>query len=179
MTTKYKIIGGFTFMVLLLAGMVTFANLRLGDIGDGFVGYRAEARTAVSANAADALIREAKDCISNFTLTLDPAFMDKARTSLAGSIEYINRAIKVEPNPELRENLAHEVEVVNAMSGQTQAVQDGLIGAQNVVSGPIVSAAASVDQALGGGLTPRPGCRATRASWKWWTTPTPPLPTSA
>ena len=57
MTTKYKIIGGFTFMVLLLAGMITFANLRLGGIADGFVGYRAEARTAVSGNAADAFTR--------------------------------------------------------------------------------------------------------------------------
>ena len=134
MTTKFKIIGGFTFMVLLLAGMITFANLRLGDIADGFVGYRAEARTAVSGNAADALIREAKDCISNFTITLDPAFMDKARASLTGSVEYINAVIEVEPNAEMREQLSHEAEVVKSMSGLTQTVQGGLIGAQNVVT---------------------------------------------
>ena len=148
MTTKYKIIGGFTFMVLLLAGMVTFANLRLGGIADGFVGYRSEARTAVSANAADALIREAKDCISNFTLTLNPDFMDKARASLTGSVGYIEAAIEVEPNAELRDQLTYEAKVVKNLAGLTQTVQDGLIGAQGVVEGPIVAAAGEIDKAL-------------------------------
>ncbi len=148
MTTKYKIIGGFTFMMLLLAGMAIFANLRLGGIADGFVSYRSEARTAVSGNAADALIREAKDCISNFMQTLDPAFMDKARTALAGSIGYIDEAVKVEPSAELREQLERESAGIKNLSGQTQTVQDGLIGAHKVVEGPIVAAAASIDQTL-------------------------------
>ena len=72
-------------MVLLVAGMAVFGWLRLSDASHGFNDYRVEARTAVNGNAADALMRESKDDMSNFVLTLKPEWAGLAPILLISS----------------------------------------------------------------------------------------------
>ena len=92
MTTKYKIIAGFLFMMALLAVLAAFGYSRLNIASSGFNEFRGEARTTVNANAADALMREAKDRMTNFVLNLDPAFADAARKALEDSSKYVAKA---------------------------------------------------------------------------------------
>ena len=148
MTTKYKIIGGFMFMVVLLAGLSSFAALRLGEIVDGFIGYRSEARTAVDANVADALIREAKDNISNFVITLDTPFMDKARSYLEKSGKEIAATQEMELDPGQREELGKMADKVTSMVAMTREVQDGLLTAQTVVNEAIKPIAVQINNTL-------------------------------
>ena len=148
MTTKYKIIGGFMFMVLLLAGLSTFAVLRLGGIVDGFTEYRSEARTAVNANAADGLIREAKDNISNFVLSLDPSFMDKARAHLEESVKGIAQTQDVELDSAQRDDLGKRAEEVKSMVALSQQVQNDLLAAHDVVDKVIKPMAARINEVL-------------------------------
>ena len=133
MTTKYKIISGFLFMMALLAGMATFGYMRLHDATIGFDDYRAEARTAVNVNAADALMREAKNKIVSFVLSLDPALAEGARKDLEGSVKFLGLASEVETNSENRRKLADQQAQLNKMSQLTKTVQDTLLLADKKV----------------------------------------------
>ena len=126
MTTKFKIILGFSLMVLLLAGMAIFGWLRLNDASTGFNSYRSEARTAVNGNAADALMREAKDKMSNFVLTKDRAFASQARDMLAKSADFVQKAREAEVSAELRQSLDKQLTQISAMSDLTKQVEEKL-----------------------------------------------------
>ena len=133
MTTKYKIISGFLFLMALLAGMAVFGYSRLNIASNGFNEFRGEARTTVNANAADALMREAKDRMTNFVLTLEPATADAARKALEESGKYITKAIEVEESADDRKNLNNQLAQLNKMSQLSKAVQDNLLLAEVLV----------------------------------------------
>ena len=50
MTTKFKIIGGFVVMILLLAGMAGLGYYDIEQVSNGFVSYRRQARVNVAAS---------------------------------------------------------------------------------------------------------------------------------
>ena len=120
-------------MVVLLAGMVIFANLRLGDIADGFTRYRSDARTAVNSNVANGAIREANDTISRFMLSLAPALMDRARAALDDAIKYIDITREVEIDEGQSKDLDAQAEKLKSMKDLTLKVQEGLLGSQKVM----------------------------------------------
>ena len=133
MTTKYKIIAGFLFMMALLAVLAAFGYSRLNIASSGFNEFRGEARTTVNANAADALMREAKDRMTNFVLNLDPAFADAARKALEDSSKYVAKAIEVEESESDRRNLTAQQEHLVKMGQLSKAVQDNLLLADKKV----------------------------------------------
>ena len=133
MTTKYKIIAGFFFLMALLAALAAFGYSRLNIASSGFDAFRSEARTTVNANAADALMREAKDRMTNFVLNLDPSFADAARKALEDSGKYIAKAIEVEESADDRRNLTTQQEHLAQMGQLSKAVQDNLLLADKKV----------------------------------------------
>ncbi len=148
MTTKYKIISGFFFMILLLAGLAVFGYQRLNNASEGFNAYRAEARTSVSANWADALMREAKSKINAFIINLDPAVADQARRDLDGSIKYTEQTIKEEPNSENRRRLSEQVTNLRKMSELSELVKNNLRQVDQMISSKMGPAGADVTQRM-------------------------------
>ena len=124
-------------MVILLAGMVIFANLRLGGIASGFTEYRSDARTAVNANVADSLIREAKYDFSNFVLTLDVSYMDKARANLDEAVKYVGITKSAETDGDQAEQLDQQIPKLKTLSELSRKVQESLLAAEKDVSGTI------------------------------------------
>ncbi len=150
MTTKYKIISGFLFMVLLQAGLAAFGWLRLNDASDGFNSYRLEARGAVSANAADTLMREAKDKMGNFMLNLDAELDDQARTALNGSIDYVKKARNIEMDATRRTALDNQIARLIDMSGLTGEVEKRLLRADTLTREKLVPAGMQINDRLSG-----------------------------
>ncbi len=133
MTTKHKIIAGFLFMVLLQAGLAAFGWLRLNDASTNFNGYRAEARTAANGNRADALMREAKDEMSNFVLSLNPALASQAREMLAKSIEAVGATRESEHDPTQQKALDAQAARLSGMAELTKSLENSLLHADKIV----------------------------------------------
>ena len=148
MTTKFKIILGFSLMVLLVAGMAVFGWLRLSDASHGFNDYRVEARTAVNGNAADALMRESKDDMSNFVLTLKPEWAARARTMLAQSAEYVKRAREVETTTEAQQSLDKQIAQLSSMSDLAKQVEDKLLTAAKIAHDKLQPASNKINDML-------------------------------
>jgi len=70
----------------MLAGGALLGYLQLSEAAHGFMTYRVEATTSVSANAADALIRGAQERLSRFRLDIDASHLAVARS-------YADRAV--------------------------------------------------------------------------------------
>ena len=120
-------------MVLLAAGLAGFGWLRLHETSAGFAVYRMDARTAVSANLADSAMREAKDKLSNFVLTLEPSFADEARTYLDASQKSVEETIKLETEDAAKVELGKQLEQLKKLSGLTQTIQEQLLRANDKV----------------------------------------------
>ncbi len=132
MTTKHKIIAGFLFMVLLQAGLAVFGWLRLNDASTNFNNYRSEARTAAHGNKADALMREAKDEMSNFVLTLKPELASQAREILAKSLEEVKKTRENEPDPSQQKDLEAQISRITGMADLTKSVESRLLQADKI-----------------------------------------------
>ncbi len=148
MTTKYRIIFGFLFMISLLTGMVIFAWLRLDGASDGFDSYRVEARTSVNANSADALMREAKDKMSNFVITLDKSFAEQARKDLEGSLRYVEEARKVETHPDDIRKLDEQMNRLKKIEELSVLVERKLNEAEKNMREKVIPAAAKMNDLL-------------------------------
>ncbi len=148
MTTKYRIIFGFMFMVVLLGALAVFSYNRLGNSSDGFRTYRSEARTAVNANAADALLREAKDQIGRFVLTLQPAYIDNARKDFERSIKYIEETILAERSQDHIRELKDQIAQIKTMMELADNVRTLLLNADKGVKGQLIPTAAAISANL-------------------------------
>ncbi len=148
MTTKIKIITGFLFMALLLVVLVVVGYSRLNMAEEGFAAYRKDANTAVYANAADALLREAKDRISTFIVSLEPKLMDDARANLERSVGRVKQAIEFEPNSLNRDKLSEQIVALGKMNSLTRAMQEKLVNAEKIVTGELDSGALAIGSAL-------------------------------
>ncbi len=148
MTTKYKIIFGFLFMVLMQAGLAVFSYSRLQEASLGFSSYRAEARAAVNANWADALMRKANDKMSSFVLTLDSALAEQARNDLGGSAKYVEDARTTDPRLENQKKLDEQAARLRTMVGLTHLVQDKLLQVNKDVNDTLVPAANGINDML-------------------------------
>ena len=135
-------------MVLLVAGMAVFGWLRLSDASHGFNDYRVEARTAVNGNAADALMRESKDDMSNFVLTLKPEWAARARTMLAQSAEYVKRAREVETTTEAQQSLDKQIAQLSSMSDLAKQVEDKLLTAAKIAHDKLQPASNKINDML-------------------------------
>ncbi len=148
MTTKYKIIAGFVFMVLLAAGLSVFAWLRLADSSRGFDSYRSEARTGVYANWSDALMREAKDKVSKFIISLDPSMMEQARKDLEACIKYIQETKDNEGDAENRSRLDAASGQIRKMIDLSRELQNELLLAEKYVQEKLTPAADQINNML-------------------------------
>ena len=129
MTTKYRIIFGFSFMVLLLAALGFFGYSRLKSTSTNFDIYRADARTAVNANAADALMREAKSNVNDFFNSLDPALIDMTRTSLQNSLKYMDETLKAETDSASVRQLNEQASQIKKAGDLAQSLKGSLLNA--------------------------------------------------
>ncbi len=148
MSTKYRIIFGFAVMVVLLAGVVAFGYKELRDISVGFDDYRARARSAVNANAADALLRESKDKLNSFVSTANVEYAGQARENLAKSIKFIEETVGVEPDAGQKEQLIKQVALIKEISDLTRVTQDKLLFAGKLLKEQLVPAAAAINDRL-------------------------------
>ncbi len=135
-------------MVLLLAGMAVFGWLRLNDASHAFDDYRNEARTAVNGNAADSLMREAKDDMSNFVLTLKPEWASRARTMLAQSIEFVKKAREAETTADQQQLLDKQIAQISSMSDLTKQVEDKLLTAAKIEHDKLQPAGEKINEML-------------------------------
>ena len=135
-------------MVVLLAGMVIFANLRLGEIADGVTRYRSDARTAVNGNVANGAIREADNDINKFVLSLDPAIMDAARANFEQGIKYIAITQEVEIDEAQTNELGAQIAKINAMKDLTYKIQESLVDSQKAVEEVIKPRALAINDDL-------------------------------
>ncbi len=148
MTTKHKIIIGFVCITLLMAGLSCFAYLRLSIGSEGFNAYRFETRTAVNANTADAIMRGARDKISSFLLTLDPALMDQARKDFASSISAVKEALANELNAQNKSSLETQIRNLQQMSAVSSVVQEKILSADALVNQRIAKIGAALNDQL-------------------------------
>ncbi len=119
MTTRLKIIIGFSFVIIVLICLSIFAYTQLDESTDGFTAYRAEARMAVFANAGDALLREAAVKTQTFTSSPDPKLIDAAVKDIEAGGKYVADARELETTPAsfsiLDEQLARFTKIVAAI----------------------------------------------------------------
>ncbi len=148
MTTKYKIIVGFLFMIVLLAGLSIFAWMRLSGASRGFNDYRVESHTTVNANASDALMREAKDNMSNFIITLDKNLVDQARKNLEGSRKYVLEAREVELDPARAKDLDEQAVRLRKLDELAVRVRDRLLDADKNMQEKIIPSAEAINEQL-------------------------------
>ncbi len=148
MTTKYRIIAGFFFMFLLMSGLSVFAYMSLDGASDGFTAYRAEAVTAVNANAADALMREAKSNINSFIISLNPALAEQARKNLENSTAYVQKINKVERSSANRQKLETQISQLKKISDLTNTLQTKLLLADKNVRETLEPQAAKINDIL-------------------------------
>lgn len=133
MTTKYKIISGFVFIMLLLATVSYLGYVKLHAASTEFSLYRSEARTAVFSNGADAQARNMRDRVSRFTQDLDPSRMDEARASVASALKYIAMAHDEESSPVERKNLDAQAERLKQSLSLIDQIQKTLLESNKIL----------------------------------------------
>ncbi len=148
MTTKQKIIIGFLFMVTLQAGLAAFGWFSLNNASKGFDGYSVSANAAVHANAADAYLREAKDRINNFVMTLRPEFITQARNALTTSVGHVKEARGFETNPSQQRELDVQATRIAAVEGLVRSVEEKLLRADASINEKMAPAANTINQRL-------------------------------
>ena len=123
MTTKYKIISGFLFLLTLLAITGILGNRSLKTASTYAESYRHEAQTVVFANSADALVRQARYEVLRFSSSFDPVNIDNAKKAIAHALEDIAQARSHEGNPDYLRSIDSWVEnltTFNNFLGQLQ-----------------------------------------------------------
>ena len=124
-------------MVLLSVLLGGFAYMQLGNVAASFSIYRSEARTAVNANAADAAMREAKDKLSNFIITLQSTFAGDARKYLDTSSNFIAEVKKAESDSGQQRLLDEQAAQLKKLKDYSSAVEETLLRADKGVSGTL------------------------------------------
>ena len=148
MTTKHKIIIGFLFMVALQAGLAAFGWFSLNNASTSFNEYRVSANAAVHANAADAYLREAKDRINNFVMTLNTGFISQARTALTTSIGHVKEARTFEKDPSQQRELDAQAARIASIEELVRSVEEKLLRADVAVNEKMGPAADRINQRL-------------------------------
>ncbi len=133
MTTKQKIILGFSLMILFLAAVAGFAFTKLSETTISFIEYSAEARTAVNSNTADTAIREGKDKLTNFVLTLQPSYVEDAAKDLEEAITYINDTIKDEVSSTKQAQLRDSIASLKKIEDLAKTIKDHLLAADKLM----------------------------------------------
>ncbi len=129
MTTKHKIIAGFSVMIALLAGLSILSYTGLDNATDNFDAYRTEARTTIFANAADALLREAALKTNNFTISLDPALIDGALKDLENTANNVAETQKIEDMPTHQSKLDEQMTKLSKMMAGVNLYRTKLLSA--------------------------------------------------
>ncbi len=148
MTTKYKIILGFSLMVLLLAGVSFFSYSRLRSAADGFVEYRVDARLSVNARAADGLLREAQYRLSNFVILLDKAQSEQARAALKKAGDLIATIEQLETDPASKTALKEQAETVKRLSTLIDEVEKLLLSVDDALHKSIIPTAVKLNDTI-------------------------------
>ncbi|MDR3357408.1 MAG: methyl-accepting chemotaxis protein [Desulfovibrio sp.] len=78
MTTKFKIIAGFSIMIILLGGMAIFGYLKIHDGSRAFVSYRLHARQNTLSSNMSTSVSDMLRTTRKFQITFDPKDMDAA-----------------------------------------------------------------------------------------------------
>ena len=149
MTTKYKIIIGFTLMGFLLIAVAVLGYVKLQEASSGFTHYRIEASTAVNANGADALMRNVQDCVSRFRLDLNEAHMEKAQELIERALGYYMAGAKeVERNPEELARLDRQIDRIKTLGRLMEVVREKLLAASNQADTRITASAQDLNSLM-------------------------------
>ncbi len=151
MTTKYKIIVGFTLITFLVIAVAVLGYIKLQEASSGFIDYRAEASTAVNANGADALMRDVQDSVSRFRLDLNEAHIEKAHKLIERALEhYMVRAKEAERNPQQLAQLDKQVDRIKAVDRLIRVVREKLLAASNQANTQIMASAKALNNFMSG-----------------------------
>ncbi|MDR2669582.1 MAG: hypothetical protein LBC14_06495, partial [Desulfovibrio sp.] len=82
MTTKFKIIGGFGFMIILLATVSVFGIIQLRSSSAGFTTYRRYAQINVLGSDMNVKATDTLRYFNRFLAEYDPKLVDNTLTSV-------------------------------------------------------------------------------------------------
>ncbi|MCL2123515.1 MAG: methyl-accepting chemotaxis protein, partial [Desulfovibrionaceae bacterium] len=128
MTTKYKIVTGFAFMVLLLAGLAVVSYTTLETIATGFSTYRRLSHVNVATSNIDAYMGSMAFSIFRFLDTHDPEDIVLARKALA-------EAAKTLADSKAQSRLKETLDMIAGMEKHMQSLQEITDGFEKEVSG--------------------------------------------
>ena len=148
MTTKIKIITGFAFLMVLLAGISVVGYQSVNQALNDFSEYQAEAGTAVAANSVDALVREGKFKVNSFIISLEPAILTEMDKDLARIDTYMKDAIRLEPNAENKRELEVQYGNIKKIAELAATLQRDLLAADKLMQDSLNPAAARINELL-------------------------------
>jgi methyl-accepting chemotaxis protein len=149
MTTKYKVIVGFSAMMGLLIVVAALGYVKLREASQGFRVYRVEAVTAVAANGADALMRGVRDEISRLRIDHDPARIKKAHELADRAINhYLANAKKQESNPHEQEVLDRQTALIRQMVEQADEMLQLLHSGTRMVDEELAAVGQTINDEL-------------------------------
>ncbi|MDR2055301.1 MAG: methyl-accepting chemotaxis protein, partial [Desulfovibrio sp.] len=90
MTTKYRIIAGFSIMIILLGGMAAFGYVKLHEASGGFVSYRLQARQNTLASDLSTAVSDMLRASRKFLMTFDPKDVDESLGFVGNFIKLSN-----------------------------------------------------------------------------------------
>ncbi|MCC8194036.1 MAG: methyl-accepting chemotaxis protein [Deltaproteobacteria bacterium] len=93
MTTKWKIIGGFVVMILLIMGMAGLGYYDIQTASDGFVSYRRQARVNVATSDMVTNLSQSVAKTYDFISTRDPKAIEAAQKDLDEFVEVADNGI--------------------------------------------------------------------------------------
>ena len=149
MTIKYKVIIGFLLMTCLLIAVAVLSFVKLHEASEGFRAYRMEARTAVAANGADALLRGMQDQLSRFRLDLDQKHLQQASALVDRALNhYLATAKEVERHPQNIAVLDKQNARIKQMVQLTEVIKQKLLAGTKLADERL----SAIGQLIGAGL---------------------------
>ncbi|MCL1890251.1 MAG: hypothetical protein FWF99_07125, partial [Desulfovibrionaceae bacterium] len=151
MTTKYKIIIGFSLMVCMLTVGGALGYIKLYEASEGFAVYQIYSKTAVDANGADALMRGAQDQLSRFRLNTNQEHVKQALAFAERAINYYLAEAKLaENNPQELMMLDGQIERIKQFMRLAEDMQQKLTAGTRMVDEQLASSSRETNTALRG-----------------------------
>lgn len=127
MTTKYKIISGFLFMVLLLGGVAFLGYAYIQKASNAFDEYRRLARLNVSTSDLEVGMNKASYEVYRFVENRDPQFMDSARKTVDATADTMRETKEFIRKPDRLNTLGSIDKDMQAFRRLIDAIQKGIL----------------------------------------------------
>jgi CHASE3 domain sensor protein len=121
MTTKLKIIVGFSVMIVLVGVIAGIGNMGLNSAADSFDDYRRLARADVNSSNSLVELLSSTSSLRLFRLTRDPAHADEAMKNLDNMAEGLNSSeslLRLQANRDALKNVRAQMESIRKFTDE-------------------------------------------------------------